>query len=68
MTDKKTVGLACDHAGFEMKERVKAMLTSRGYECKDFGCYSTESVDYPDFAHPLALAVENGECYPGIDI
>lgn len=68
MTDKKTIGLACDHAGFEMKERVKAMLQSRGYECKDFGCYSTESVDYPDFAHPLALAVESGECYPGIAI
>ena len=68
MTDKKTIGLACDHAGYEMKERVKAMLQSRGYECKDFGCYSTESVDYPDFAHPLALAVESGECYPGIAI
>ena len=39
MTDKKTIGLACDHAGYEMKERVKAMLQSRGYECKDFGCY-----------------------------
>ena len=68
MTDKKTIGLACDHAGYEMKERVKANLQSRGYECKDFGCYSTESVDYPDFAHPLALAVESGECYPGIAI
>ena len=68
MTDKKTIGLACDHAGYEMKERVKAMLQSRGYECKDFGCYSTESVDYPDFAHPLACAVEAGECYPGIAI
>lgn len=68
MTNKKTVGLACDHAGYEMKEFVKAMLTGRGYECKDFGAYSTESVDYPDFAHPLALAVEQGECYPGIAI
>lgn len=68
MTDKKTVGLACDHAGYEMKEFVKEMLTARGYECKDFGTYSTDSVDYPDFAHPLAQAVEQGECYPGIAI
>lgn len=68
MTEKKTIGLACDHAGYEMKEHVKALLVSQGYECKDFGAYSTESVDYPDFAHPLALAVESGECYPGIAI
>ena len=68
MTDKKTIGLACDHAGYEMKERVKEILASQGYECKDFGCYSTESVDYLDFAHPLACAVEAGECYPGIAI
>ena len=68
MTDKKTIGLACDHAGYEMKERVKEILASQGYECKDLGCYSTESVDYPDFAHPLACAVEAGECYPGIAI
>ena len=68
MTDKRTIGLACDHAGYEMKEFVKSMLVSRGYECFDFGTNSTESVDYPDFAHPLALAVERGECYPGIAI
>ena len=68
MTDKRTIGLACDHAGYEMKEFVKSMLVSRGYECVDFGTNSTESVDYPDFAHPLALAVERGECYPGIAI
>lgn len=68
MTDKRTIGLACDHAGYEMKEFVKSMLVSRGYECIDFGTNSTDSVDYPDFAHPLALAVERGECYPGIAI
>lgn len=68
MSDKRTIGLACDHAGYEMKEFVKSMLVSRGYECIDFGTNSTESVDYPDFAHPLALAVERGECYPGIAI
>ncbi len=68
MAEKKTIGMACDHAGYEMKEHVKALLEARGYACKDFGTYSTESVDYPDFAHPLALAVEAGECYPGIAI
>lgn len=68
MADNKIIGLACDHAGYEMKERVKAMLAARGCECKDFGCYSTESVDYPDFAHPLACAVESGECGCGIAI
>ena len=39
-----------------------------GVDVKDFGTYSTESVDYPDFAHPLAVAVENGECYPGFAV
>ncbi len=68
METTKVIGLACDHAGFEMKEHIKAMLASRGYQCKDFGTYSTDSVDYPDYAHPLAAAVEAGECYPGIAI
>ena len=54
----KTIGLASDHAGLEQK----------GWEYKDFGTYSTASCDYPDFAHPLAEAVEAGECYPGIAI
>ena len=64
----KVIGLACDHAGFELKEYVRSWLTSKGLQYKDFGTYSTESVDYPDFAHPLAKAVEAGECYPGIAI
>lgn len=64
----KTIGLACDHAGFELKEFVRGWLTTKGYEYKDFGTYSTESVDYPDFAHPLALAVEAGECSCGVAI
>ena len=68
MENTKTIGFACDHAGYEMKEHIKSLLESRGYTCKDFGAYSTESVDYPDFAHPLAIAVESGECYPGIAI
>lgn len=64
----KTIGLCSDHAGFELKEYIKQILTERGVSCKDFGTYSTESCDYPDFAHPLANAVEAGEVYPGIAI
>ena len=62
------VGLACDHAGYEMKEFVIGLLEAEGIAFKDFGTYSTDSVDYPDYAHPLATAVEKGECYPGIAI
>ena len=46
----KTIGLACDHAGYELKEYVKTWLEAKGWEYKDFGTYSTESCDYPDFA------------------
>lgn len=63
-----TIGLCCDHAGFELKEYIKQILEAKGLLCKDFGTYSTESCDYPDFAHPLGQAVENGEVYPGIAI
>lgn len=62
------IGIASDHAGYELKEFVKQYLQEKGTEFKDFGTYSTDSCDYPDFAHPLALAVETGECYPGIAI
>ena len=64
----KTLGLCCDHAGYELKEYVKQILDSKGLAYKDFGTCSTESCDYPDFAHPLAHAVEAGEVYPGIAI
>ncbi len=64
----KTIGLASDHAGYELKEFVKEWLESKGYTFKDFGTCSTESCDYADFAHPLGYAVEAGECYPGIAI
>ena len=68
LKEGKPVGLACDHAGYEMKQIVMRELDVRGIAYKDFGTYSTDSCDYPDFAHPLALAVEAGECYPGIAI
>ena len=64
----KTIGICCDHAGFPLKQFVVQWLEENGYEYKDFGTYSPESCDYPDFAHPCALAVESGECYPGIAI
>ena len=65
---KEIIAIACDHAGFELKEAVKIHLEERGFEVKDFGTYSTESVDYPDYAHPLGQAVENGEYRRGIVI
>ncbi|WP_099465401.1 MULTISPECIES: ribose 5-phosphate isomerase B [Parabacteroides] len=64
----KMIGLACDHAGFELKEYLKQLFDKKGLLYKDFGTYSTESCDYPDFAHELAQAVEKGEVYPGIAI
>lgn len=64
----KTIGLASDHAGFELKEYVKTYLTEKGIEFIDYGTDSTASCDYPDFAHALGNAVEKGDCYPGIAI
>jgi ribose 5-phosphate isomerase B len=64
----KLIGIASDHAGYELKQYVKKWLDAKGYEYKDFGTYTTDSCDYPDFGHPLASAVESGECYPGIGI
>ena len=64
----KTIGICCDHAGFPLTQFVVQWLEENGYEFKDFGTYSPESCDYPDFAHPLAEAIEAGECYPGIAI
>ena len=55
------IALASDHAGYALKQDVMAFLSDRGAELKDFGCYSTESCDYPDYAHPMAEAVEKGE-------
>ena len=62
------VALASDHAGFATKQAIKAHLDALGIAYKDFGTYNEESCDYPDFAHPCALAVEQGECYPGIAV
>ena len=60
------VALCSDHAGFELKCAVADWLDVHGIPYRDFGTDSDESCDYADFAHPAALAVERGECYPGI--
>lgn len=67
-TAANTIGIASDHAGFELKELLKKELSQSGYAVRDFGTNSKESVDYPDFAHPLALAVESSEVEKGIAI
>lgn len=64
----KTVGLACDHAGFPLKKYVEQYLEQHGYQYKDYGTYSDMACDYPDFAHALAEGIESGEVYPGIAI
>ncbi|MDR1982057.1 MAG: ribose 5-phosphate isomerase B [Tannerellaceae bacterium] len=61
-----TIGLCSDHAGFELKEAIRRALDARGLPYRDFGTYSSEACDYPDYAHVLAHAVETGEVYPGI--
>mgnify|MGYP000758253042 CR=1 FL=1 len=60
------IAFASDHAGYDLKLKMIELVRSRGYEVKDFGTYSSESCDYPDFAHPAAKAVEDGECDFGI--
>lgn len=62
------IGLASDHAGFELKQFVKQYLDEKGLAYKDYGTYSEESCDYPDFAHALALGMQAGECERGIAI
>lgn len=60
------VAFACDHAGYELKKFLIGLMRERGYEIEDFGTHSTESCDYPDYAHPAAGAVESGECAFGV--
>ena len=62
----KKIGLVADHAGYAYKEEVKKRLTTQGYSIIDLGTHSTLSMDYPDVAHPLAIAVEKKEVMYGI--
>ncbi|MCM1377203.1 MAG: ribose 5-phosphate isomerase B [Clostridium sp.] len=62
----KKIAFASDHAGYELKQELIKYVEEKGYEVEDFGTHSTESCDYPDYAHPCAKAVENGDCDFGI--
>ena len=62
------IALGCDHGGYELKEYVKTVLDRLGHTYEDFGCFSTESCDYPDFGAAAARAVASGACDRGIVI
>lgn len=62
------IGIANDHAGYQLKREIEPYLSSKGYEVVDYGSDSEASVDYPDYAHKLATAVENNEVDLGISI
>ena len=64
----KKIAFACDHAGFETKEFLIKILENQKFEIKDFGTYSAESTDYPDYAHPMAKSVESGQYDLGISL
>lgn len=60
------IPIGCDHAGFHLKQIIIKHLEAKGYEVKDFGCYSEDSIDYPDFAHPVSEMVEANKDMKGI--
>jgi len=60
------VALGCDHRGLELKGTITGLLTELGHDCEDFGCYSSEPVDYPDVAQRVAEAVASGKSDHGI--
>jgi ribose 5-phosphate isomerase B len=64
----KKIAIASDHAGFKMKQNIRHHLEKEGYEVSDYGTGSEQSVDYPDYGHPLAEAVESGVCDLGISL
>ena len=64
----KKIGIACDHAGYQMKEFLVGYLSTKGYDVVDFGTDSEASIDYPDFGHALAAAIEAGEMEQGIGL
>ena len=64
----KTIGIASDHAGFDLKKTISDYLINKGIEVTDMGTHSAESMDYPDVAHPLANSVEKREVEAGIAI
>ena len=62
------IALGCDHGGYELKQHIIKVLEKLGHEVEDFGCYSLESCDYPDFGAAAARAVAEGKCDRGIVI
>lgn len=66
MVDKKTIGVCADHAGYQMKEYIKTLLEQRGLNVIDYGCYSEERADYPDYAHAMGRALDAGEILLGV--
>lgn len=62
----KIIPIGADHAGFQLKSKVIKHLEQKGYELKDFGCYSEDSIDYPDYGHPVAEMVESNQGMLGI--
>jgi len=60
------IGIGADHAGFELKGKIIEFLIEKGHEVKDYGCYSSESIDYPDYAHPVCESIEKGENVQGV--
>lgn len=66
--EKKKIAIVSDHAGFYLKQKVIGFLIKEKMEIKDLGSYTPEKVDYPDFGHPLANAVSEGEYDMGISI
>lgn len=63
---QKPIAIGCDHAGLDYKAALIAFLEKNNYAVKDFGTYNNDSVDYPDYAHPVAQSVETNECGFGI--
>lgn len=66
--EKKVVAIGSDHGGFELKEVIRAYLNELGYDMRDVGAYNKGKVDYPDFAHEVALLVSSGKAWRGIMI
>ena len=58
----RTIAIACDHAAIELKNIVRDQLTARGFAVEDVGTYTTESCDYPVFAHRACVKVQSGAC------